>query len=533
MTLRFNIKTQEYVLISNDEEMAKSVGLTLSTSVRGPGGEKVWFTDNPYAALSFYNEATDEVKLKLSKLYADYKESRAKTSDENFPCPADQEYRPFQQAGIAYALKRQNVLIGDEPGLGKTIQLIGIANAVEAKKILIICPASIRIYWQRKIEEWSTIKGVTTFPVLKSSDGVNPYSNYVIISYELARNPKIHKELCEIEWDILGLDEAHFLKNGEAKRTRAVFGGGTGIFKEAHISKHCKRIVALTGTPLPNRPRECYMIARALHWESIDWVSYDNFCYRFNPSGIVESGHNLEMEGRLPELQARLRCNFMIRRLAVDVWEDLPSKNYEMVPLEINGAIKKVLAREQLIDFNPGDFYNPNFKIDGQVATLRREMGEAKLPRVIEYLKYILDDLEIPKIAIFSYHRSVMDGLIDSLGKYGLVSHRGGMTTKAKQQSIDDFVNDPGIRIFNGQLDASGFGVDGLQHATNRVFFVEPAWVPGTNEQIVRRVFRMGQHDNVLAEFLVVEDSFDYRVIGPMIKKAKNIHKALDHENIS
>ena len=529
MTLKYNATTGDYVLFSDDVKKAQQVGFDLSTSVRGPRGEQVWFSKEPYAALSFWEEAQDSVKSHLGRLYEDYIKSQATDCDLQYPSPEGLAYLPYQKAGISYALVHKNCLIGDEMGLGKTVEAIGVNNSARETKNLVICPASIRLNWQREIIKWSTIPNVTTYPVLKSLDGINPYANYTIISYDLCRNEDIHTALMDIEWDSMIFDEAHFLKTKDAKRTRAIFGGGRGPFSDNFLTQRTKRILALTGTPLPNRPRECFTLAKALCYESIDWMSFDDFCYRFNPSGLVgKDGHNREEHGRLPELRARLRCNFMVRRLKKHVLKDLPSKRYEMSYIESNGAIEKVLTQERLVEFDPYRMFDGNFELDGTpISTLRREMGEAKMPRVIERMKYLLDIVEIPKIVMFSHHKIVMDILAEELKYYGIVSHRGGMTPKAKQTSIDNFIEDPNIRIFSCQLDTA-FGLDGLQKAASRLVFAEPAWTPGTNEQAVDRCHRIGQHDNVIAEFLITAGSFDELVLNAVLKKSKTIHVSLD-----
>lgn len=526
--LKYNSKTGDYILITSNEDKATEVGFDLSTSVRGPQGENIWFSKEPYAALSFFKEASDDTRLHLKDLYDDYLMSQKDSSESKHPAPIGLSYLPYQKAGIDYALKRRNCLIGDEMGLGKTVQAIGVNNAAGEKKVLVVCPASIRLNWQREIVKWSIIPNVTTYPILKSSDGVNPYANYTIISYDLCRNESIHDALMDIDWDCIIFDEAHFLKTEDAKRTRAMFGGGRGPFKNKYLTQRTKRILALTGTPLPNRPRECHTIAKGLDPESIDWMNFEEFCYRFNPSGITGSGWNREEQGRLPELRARLRCNFMVRRLKKDVLKDLPAKRYEMSHIEPNGAIRKVLAKERMVDFDPHRMFDGNFELNGTpISTLRREMGEAKIPRVIERMKYLLDIVEVPKVVMFCHHKTVMDILANELSRYGIVSHRGGMTPRNKQHSIDAFISEDDKRIFNCQLDTS-FGIDGLQKVASRAVFAEPAWTPGTNEQALDRCHRIGQHDNVIAEFLITEGSFDELVLNAVLKKSKTIHVSLD-----
>ena len=534
--LRYNEKTGSFLLYTDDTEAAEAAGLTLSTSIRGPKGEKVYFTAdhnqqpefNPYAALEFHNGADDSTRVKLQSLINDYQESWSDSYDGEFPAPEGRKYLPYQRAGIAYAIKRDNCIIGDEPGLGKTIQAIGIANATGARRILIVCPASIRLNWRREIHSWSTIHKVSCYPVLKGSDGISPSANYIIISYDLLRNKGIHAALRSYKWDLAVFDEAHYLKTPDAQRTRAIFGGGVvgSQFFENGLHLNIKRMVALTGTPLPNRPREAYTISRGLKWESIDFMSQDAFYSRYNPPKAIWEKE--EIKGRLPELNARLRCNLMVRRLKKDVLKQLPDKRYEMTYVEPDGAIKQVLAREALIDFDPADLFNSDFTMDGTpISTLRREMGEAMVPRMIEYIRYMFDIVEHEKLIIYAHHKAVIDGLIAGLAKYNPVVHRGGMATQAKENVKQDFITNTGVRAFIGQLDTME-GVDGLQHVCSDLVFGEPAWTPGRNEQCVDRAHRIHQHDNVVAHFLLVEGSFNEKVLNAVLDKAVDIHESLD-----
>jgi SNF2 family DNA or RNA helicase len=219
----------------------------------------------------------------------------------------------------------------------------------------------------------------------------------------------------------------------------------------------------------------------------------------------------------------------MIRRLKRDVLKDLPDKQYEFTYIEADGAIKEVIRKEKMLDFDiQRDLKSPFSPIWGQISTVRREMGEAKLPQSILHLKYLLDVEEIDKLVIFSHHKSVMDGLKNALNGYGLVEVRGGMGNIAKDNAVQQFQTNPECRIFSGQLDAAGFGIDGLKNVASRVVFVEAAWVPGTCDQAVDRLHRIGQSYPVLAQFLVVEGSLDERVLSTVLDKAFTINEVLD-----
>lgn len=533
MSLRFNPKTGEFVVATAQKVKAEDTGLTLSRTASGPNGEPIYFTRDPYAALNFYREADAVVRDKLSPLWDDYERSWAVDTATRYPIGREIEelggLRGYQNAAIEYALRRKHTLIGDAPGIGKTLTAIGACNAVGAEKVLVICPAAIRGQWKTEIKRGSILEKVRCYPIVRSADGVANWPNYTIISYDLLRNPGIHAALCAIKWDAIILDEAHALKEIGARRTQALFGGGRREEFQDPLAEHAERIFALTGTPLPNRPRECYTLTRALCWEAIDYMTADNFRYRFNPSARLATGHIREEKGRLPELQARLRCNFMVRRLKEDVLKDLPDKTYEFAYIEKDGRISDIIKRERMLNYSISDLKKPNVQMFGEISTIRREMGEAKVPQAVNHIKYLLDIVEVEKLVVFSHHRSVMDALRQALQSYGVVEVRGGISDRNRQDAISEFVNNPKIRVFSGQLEASGVGIDGLQKVCSHVVIVEPAWTSGSNEQAIDRLHRVGQHGNVIAQFIVVEGSLDERILALVIDKTHTVHEALDN----
>jgi SNF2 family DNA or RNA helicase len=136
------------------------------------------------------------------------------------PVPEFCELMPFQVAGVHYARGRSNSLIGDAPGLGKTIQAIALANLRGCKRVLVVCPANVRPQWQRQIKIWSTLPRVVVYPIYKSSDGVHPTANYVITSFEVARDG-LWDTLRSYNWDLLVIDEGHYLKTPDAAQEHA------------------------------------------------------------------------------------------------------------------------------------------------------------------------------------------------------------------------------------------------------------------------------------------------------------------------
>ena len=134
----------------------------------------------------------------------------------------------------------------------------------------------------------------------------------------------------------------------------------------------------------------------------------------------------------------------------------------------------------------------------------------------------------VEKVVVFAHHRSVMAALTEKLARFGVVSIGGGTTPLQRAHAVASFQNEPGVRVFLGQLQAAGVGIDGLQTVASHVVFAEASWTPGENEQCVDRLHRHGQYSGVLAQFLVAPGSLDERILGTAIRKHHVIHDVLD-----
>ena len=495
----------------------------------------VLFTQDAYAAVSFWDYATQAAKVRLEPLQKSIEVSWALDARGHYACPADKELWPFQKADLAYALSRQNTLIGDQPGLGKTPTSIVYANEIQAERVLVICPASIRLQWVNRIREWSMLRPLLVHAILKSNHGVHPYANWTICSYEMARSDAIGRALAKHEYDLLILDEAHYVKTSGSKRTRAIFGGGRDPHPFEPLARRSRSILALTGTPLPNRPREAYVLARNLCWDAIDWSSEQSFFERFNPVARREVTneigqtriYNDERQGRHAELPNRLRANFMVRHLKKDVLKQLPECLIDVVRVDETGPIKAALKAESMLDLDPEMLTGADMAVMGQINAVRHQMGLALAPQAVEYIKTLLEGGEA-KMLIFAHHVGVLDILEKGLGQYGFVRVDGRTGAVGKQKAVDEFQSDPTKRLFLGNLMATGTGTDGLQRAASHVVFVESSWVPGENQQGIDRLHRIGQREGVLVEFLVAPGSISERVLASALKKGMVIHQALD-----
>ncbi|MGH7743728.1 MAG: SNF2-related protein [Candidatus Dormibacteria bacterium] len=502
--------------------------------------EAVLFTREPYAAATFADVATARAQRELAPITCAMASSWSEATSLHLDMPPDQELAGFQGANVEYALGRKHTLLGDQPGLGKTPSAIVFSNEIRAKRNLVICPANIRLQWAKRIREWTTLQWpYTIYPILRGTHGVHPTANWTLISYELARSEGIGKALARQHYDLLVLDECHYLKTYDSQRTRAIFGGGDDPRLFPPLAQQAERILALSGTPLPNRPREAYTIARALCFDSIDWLSEERFRERFNPSYTgekvdPETGKTKffvdERSGRLGELQNRMRANFMVRHLKRDVLKQLKLPYYDIVDMEETGPVKQALKAESLLGLDPENLDEADF-FGGNIAAARKMMGVALAPQVADYCAMLLDGGE-EKIVVFAWHIEVLNILQHELEKYGVLRIDGSTSAKRKFDTVEVFVRDRKKRVMIGNLLSLGTGTDGLQAVCQHAVFAEPDWVAGNNEQAVDRLDRMGQSGTVLADFCVAPGSIAATVLARALEKRKVTHLALDNRLI-
>ncbi len=552
MKLDFNASKRLFFLRVNRGEvdvqmLMKQHGLDLSLPDT-TAATAVLMTREPYAAASFARDATPRALAEIGPILKQIELSRMEKSNANIRVPMGKELWPFQRASVSYSLGRRHSLCGDQPGLGKTPIAICFANEIRARRVLVVCPASIRLQWVARIREWTTMEWpYHVYPILFGGRGVHPTAQWTVVSYELARTPEIGRALAQSRYDLLILDEAHYLKTWDAERTRAVFGDHTGNFRKLNketkdhdilfpaLASRCERVLALTGTPLPNRPREAYTLARHLNFDSIDWLSEDDFRQRFNPSARLEGyrkdgtayTYTREEVGRAGELQNRMRANFMCRHMKRDVLPQLKLPKYDIIQAEETGPVKQALKAESLLDLDPESLAGANAEVLGNWAEVRHQMGLAIAPQVCEYVKTCLDGGD-EKIVVGGWHKNVLDFYQEKLFQYGVLRIDGSTSANGKMDRVNQFRTDPVKRVMLGNVLSLGTGTDGLQDVCAHLVLGEPDPVPGNNEQFVDRLDRGGQSRTVLADLFVAPDSLLERILAGALRKKSNTHEALD-----
>jgi SWI/SNF-related matrix-associated actin-dependent regulator of chromatin subfamily A-like protein 1 len=499
----------------------------------------VFYTKEPWPVADLFANATPAAKAQLAPISNRIALSQAPDSGAHFKMPMDCELWGFQKASLEYCLSRNQSLIADAPGLGKTPMGIVYANEIGARRVLVICPAAIRKQWERRIKQWSTMRWpYLIYPVFNSKNGIHPTAEWVVISFALARNPALVAAIAKMNFDLCIIDESHYLKDGEASQTKAIYGQADGLYHWKRgepalpsIVSRCAHVLCLSGTPIVNRPLEAYTTSRALCWDAIDYQSLDRFRQRYNPQKAIMLGGGKratdEKIGRVRELGNRMRGMYMARHAKREVMTQLKMPRYEVIQVEETGEVKAALRSESLLGLDLDVLQTTNnYEVLGHIAQVRREMGIAVAPQAAEYVAVAIEGGE-DKIVVFGWHIEVLDILQAKLTKYGVLRIDGSTSNNRRQQYVDTFIRDPHMKVMLGNIQSMGTGVDGLQEVATHCVLVEPSWTPGENQQAVDRLDRGGQKGHVQADFLVAPGSISEKILVAALNKAHTIEKVI------
>lgn len=424
----------------------------------------------------------------------------------------------YQLEGIAYGLEKKRLFIGDEPGLGKTLQSIGIVDTADAYPCLVICPSSLKINWQREFEKFTDKKALvldnstrTTWPYLLQMR----MHHVAIVNYESLRKYFV--------WDIKGgkksfrlkdvvfcpqilqfrsviIDESHRVKDPSAQQT---------IFTKG-ICTNKDWVILLSGTPVVNRPE--------------DLVAQLSIMGRLNEFGgkaqfLADYG-----EGEnLKELSRRLYSKCMIRREKAKVLTQLPAKTRCDLYIDISNWDEYKLAAEDLAEYlrtykECSDWeIRRKMRMEALVKfmTLRSIAAKGKVKQAIDFVRVFLDSGK-PLILFCSYHE-IVDELKKAFPKAVTVTGRDSMI--GKQAAVDAFQNGT-AQLIICSIKAAGVGL--TLTASSNVAFVEFPWTYADCCQCEDRAHRIGQKDNVTCYYLLGRGTID-RALYQIIHKKKSI----------
>ena len=423
--------------------------------------------------------------------------SRATDAAIDIPSPDGLEYLPFQRAGIAYALERKATLFGDEMGLGKTIQAIGVINATRPETVLVVCPASMKLVWRNELEKWLVQE--RSIDVVNGSGHPFPSKpDVVVINYDVLA--KHADDILGRTWGLVVIDEAHYCKNSKAKRTKAA------------LAVRAERRLALTGTPIPNKPVEIQAVAGYLDPDRFG--HFFRFAKRYCDAHETAYGWTFDGSSNLPELQEQLRSSIMVRRLKADVLDDLPAKVRQVIVLD-GAGYRDELKLESLAEAEL-ETTSPRLAFE-EMASERHTMAMAKVPAILDHLR----DIQHP-VVIFAHHKDVVAALAAELNAVTLT---GDHSAEERQEAVESFQRGD-VDVFIGTIGAAGVGLTLTR--SSHVIFAELDWTPGNLSQAEDRCHRIGQRDSVLVQHIVVNGSIDARQVDLVVSKQKVLDASLD-----
>ncbi|MGC8654367.1 MAG: SNF2-related protein [Candidatus Kryptoniota bacterium] len=447
--------------------------------------------------------------------------------DIDIPLPMGLTLYPYQKVGVKFILNNKDILLADEMGLGKTIQVLAYLNLTSnIRTALIVCPASLKLNWEREAKRWLT----RSFNIILYDgelDGkIDIQGNTIlIINYEGVR--KYADLLKTVVWDLMVLDESYYIKNMKAQRTKVITGyrdRETGEIVKG-LKDSAKQKILLTGTPVLNKPIELYTQLKVLgHPLAKNYSKFKETYVIEDEWGSAVGGKNLE------ELQRTLRETVMLRREKKDVLKELPAKTRQVItlpssilsPEEIKEDQKYIEIVKQFWDEKEGRLKirpGSNFPFD-EIAKIRHRTAVKKLPYVIDMIEDILENEE--KVVVFAHHLDVIQKIYEAFPDIS-VRATGQESLTERDEAVGKFQNDPKIRVFVASIQAMGVGITLTSSST--VLFAEIEWRPGDLTQAEDRLHRIGQKGNVLAQYVLVDESIDAYMMAKILAKIDIIEK--------
>lgn len=428
--------------------------------------------------------------------------------------------RDYQITDIQKMVSVGNVLNRNPMGLGKTVEAILTMKELDAKSILVVLPKIVGPQWRDQIRVWwpERSKDIILFQKnnIKISEG-----SIVLINYEKLLNATTLNKLRLFRWDIVCADEAHKIKNSKSQRTVAL----KSIPAQLHI--------ALTGTPILNRPDDLWSILHFLDWR-YSGISYWNFVNYF--CEIKEDLWGRKPVGLTP---IPTRVDVLHKLLdKVSVYNSLnvaQGKTRNVVKLEMTSKQHKLYQdmKNLVLDELPE---NANIA-NGAVLTTRLIQTtswpglfiENEVGPKFEWIQYMCEDYPERKLVVFTRFEKTASALSKYLSKnnIGSVQLTGAISDKQREINKKSFIKESRVQVLIGTIAAMGQGTDGLQEVCNNCIFIERDWSPEIMEQCEDRLNRFGQKLPVFSYILECEKSFDQYVGKINQHKADDIREAL------
>jgi SWI/SNF-related matrix-associated actin-dependent regulator 1 of chromatin subfamily A len=400
-----------------------------------------------------------------------------------------------QKEAIQKLVENKKFILADDMGLGKTTSTIIAALETGAKKVLIICPATLKINWKREIENYSD-------KTIYIAEGKNfsTEHDFVIANYDIIKNfhdPKKKEDsvILNSNFDLVVVDEAHYIKNATAQRTKLI----------NDIVKNIDRLWLLSGTPMTSRPMDYFNLLSLVDSPvAKNWMAYAiRYCsgYQFNAGG--RKIWNVTGSSNLEELRDRT-SGTILRRLKEDVL-DLPDKIITPVYLRLKSKQYEEVMGEYYdwYDKNPEESKSLTVQFS-KLTKVRQIIADEKITQTIELAENILE--QDKKVIIFCNFTDSLNKITEHFGK-AAVKLDGSMSKPERQHSVDQFQDNPKVKVFVGNIKAAGVGI--TLTAAEAVIMNDLSFLPSDHAQSEDRAYRYGQKNNVLVYYPIFENTVE------------------------
>jgi len=413
-----------------------------------------------------------------------------------------------QKEAIQKLVENKKFILADDMGLGKTTSTIIAALETGAKKILIVCPATLKINWKREIENY-TDRSI----FIAESKSFSTEHDFVIINYDIIKNfhstkDKKNSDMLNANFDLVIVDEAHYIKNAQAKRTKLI----------NDIVKDIDRLWLLTGTPMTSRPIDYYNLLSLVDSPvAKNWMAYViRYCNGFQFQAGPRKVWNVMGATNLEELRDRT-SGTILRRLKEDVL-DLPDKIITPVYLRLKSREYEEIMGEYYdwYDKNPEESKSLTVQFS-KLTKVRQVIANEKITQTIEIAENILE--QDKKVIIFCNFTDSLNRIVEHFGK-SAVKIDGSCSKEQRQYSVDEFQTNPKIKVFVGNLKSASVGI--TLTAAEAVIMNDLSFLPSDHAQAEDRAYRYGQKSNVLVYYPIFENTVE-GVIYDIINAKKQV----------
>lgn len=419
-----------------------------------------------------------------------------------------------QKEAIEKLVGNDKFILADDMGLGKTTSTVIAALEANLKKVLIVCPASLKINWKREIANY-TDKSVSIIEgkIWESAD-------FVIINYDILKNfhdPQDRKNsvILNEKFDLIVADEAHYIQNTQAARTKIA----------NDIINKVGKVWLLTGTPMTSRPMNYYNLLNLVESPvAFNWMGYvRRYCNGYQFTVGRKKIWNVQGASNLEELRDRTKPQ-VLRRLKEEIL-DLPDKIITPIYLKLKSRDYEELMGEYYRWFDQGQESGSLTVQFSKLMKVRQVIAEEKIKNTCEIAENIVEQGK--KVIIFTNFTDSLNQITEHFGK-SAVKLDGSMSKQERQKAVDRFQEDEKIQVFVGNIKAAGVGI--TLTAAEAVIMNDLSFVPSDHSQAEDRAYRYGQKNNVLVYYPIFENTIE-SIIYDILQNKKNIFEIVMGDN--